>query len=167
MINLIKCLGKIQIDGIFCLIFLLVSNGFYYYYYYYKFSSGNRSMAILEDRQSGYIHLLYPTSNVCISVVVAQRIRLAKISVICVARLITSRRIWVKSQGLIKFILKTHYIFSGNIPDTPGERVPQITCSPGKRVISSPPRSTSRTETWYVTYATTPLIHSKGQPVFV
>ena len=45
-----------------------------FYYYYYQFSSGNRSMAILGDRQSGYIHLIYPTFNVSISVVVAQRV---------------------------------------------------------------------------------------------
>ena len=132
-----------------------------------KFSSGNRSMAILGDRQSGYIHLLYPTSNVSISVVVAQRVRLAKISVICVARLTTPRHIWVESQGLVQFIFKTHHVLSGNIPDTLGERVPQITCSPGKRVIPSPPRSTSRTDVWYVTYATTPLSPSKRQLVVV
>ena len=76
-------------------------------------------MAILEDRPSGYIHLLYHTSNLCISVVVAQRVRLVKISVICVARLTTSRYIWVESQSLVKFILKTHNIFSGNILDPP------------------------------------------------
>ena len=98
-------------------------------------------------------------------VVVAQRIRLASISVVRVARPTTSRYIWVESQGLIKLILKIHNIFSGNIPDTLGERVPQITCSPGERVISSLPRSTSRRESRYVTYASTPTI-SKNQPVF-
>ena len=93
---------------------------YYYYYYYYRFSSGNRSMAILEDRQSRYIHILYHTSKLHTSVVVmvAQRIRPARVSVICVARLTTPRYIWVESQGLIKFILKIHNIFSGNIPDT-------------------------------------------------
>ena len=83
------------------------------------------------------------------------------------ARLTTPRYIWVESQGLIKFILKIHNIFSGNIPDTPGERVPQITCSPGERVFSSLPRSTSKTENWYVSYATTPVIFSESQPVFI
>ena len=126
-------------------------------------------MAILEDRQSGYINILYHMFKLHTSVVVvvAQRIRLTSISVVRVARLTTSRYIWVESQGLIKFILKIHNIFSGNIPDTLGERVPQIICSPGERVISSLPRSTSRRESRYVTYASTPGIVSKSQPVFI
>ena len=126
-------------------------------------------MAILEDHQSGYINILYHMFKLHTSVVVvvAQRIRLTSISVVRVARLTTSRYIWVESQGLIKFILKIHNIFSGNIPDTLGERVPQIICSPGKRVISSLPRSTARRETWYVTYASTPAIYSKRQPVII
>ena len=100
-------------------------------------------------------------------VVVAQRIRLTTISVVRVARLTTSRYIWVESQGLIKLPLKIHNIFSGNIPDTLRERVPQITRSPGERVISSLPRSTSKRESRYVTYASTPAIHSESQPVFI
>ena len=126
-------------------------------------------MAILEDRQSGYINILYHTFKLHTSVVVVvvQRIRLTSISVVRVARLTTSRYIWVESQGLIKFILKIHNIFSGNIPDTLGERVPQIICSPGERVISSLPRSTSRRENRYVTYASTPAIYSESQPVFI
>ena len=82
-------------------------------------------MAILEDRQSDYINILYHMFKLFTSVVVvvAQRIRLASISVVRVARPTTSRYIWVESQGLIKFILKIHNIFSGNIPDTLGERI--------------------------------------------
>ena len=126
-------------------------------------------MAILEDRQLGYINILYHTFKLHTSVVVvvAQKIRLTIISIVRVARITTSRYIWVESQGLIKFILKTHNIFSGNIPDTLGERVPQIICSPGERVISSLPRSTSRRENRSVTYASTSAIHSKSQPVFI
>ena len=126
-------------------------------------------MAILEDHQSGYIHILYHTFKLhpSVVVVVPQRIWLARISVVCVARLTTPRNIRVESQGLVKFILKIHNIFSSNIPDTLGERVPQITCSPGKRAISSLPRSTPRGETWYVTYASTPATCSKSQAVFI
>ena len=133
------------------------------------FAPVDRSMAILEDRQSGYIHILYHTFKFhpSVVVVVPQRIWLARISVVCVARLTTPRNIRVESQGLVKFILKIHNIFSSNIPDTLGERVPQITCSPGERVISSLPRSTSRRENRYVTYASTPAIYSKSQPVFI
>ena len=112
-------------------------------------------MAILEDRQSGYINILYHTFKLHTSVVVvvAQGIRLTSISVVRVARPTTSRYIRVESQGPIEFTLETHNILPGNIPDTLGERVPQIICSPGERVISSLPRSTSRRENRSVTYA--------------
>ena len=108
-------------------------------------------MAILEDRQSDFGYTVYYRFNPRISIVVAQRIRLAKITIIRVSRLTTSKYIWVVSQDFIKFIFEKHYIFSGNIPDTPRERVPQIMRGPGERAVSSLPHSTSRTETWYFT----------------
>ena len=73
----------------------------------------------------------------------------------------------MEGQILIKFILKMHNIFSGNIPDTLRERVPQITCSPGERVIPSLPRSTSNREIWYLTFASMPAIYFKRQPIFI
>ena len=39
-------------------------------------------------------------------------------------RFTASRYIWVISQDPIKFIFEKHYVFSGNISDTPRERVP-------------------------------------------
>merc|ERR1712121_395490 len=66
----------------------------------------------------------------------------------------------VEGQGLINFTLKTNNI-SGDIPDTLGERVPHIIGSPGERVISSLPRSTSRRENRSVTYVSKSAIHSK------
>merc|ERR1711888_168365 len=95
-----------------------------------------------------------------------QGIRLTSISVVRVTRPTTSRDIRVEGQGPINFTLKTNNI-SGDIPDTLGERVPQIIGSPGERVISSLPRSTSRRENRSVTYASTPAIYSKSQPVFI
>ena len=47
---------------------------YYYYYYYYEFSSGNRSMAILEDRQLDFGYTIHFKFSLLISVVVAQRI---------------------------------------------------------------------------------------------
>merc|ERR1711895_12013 len=118
------------------------------------------SMAIMEDRQSGYINILYHTFKLHTSVVVVvvQRIRFTGMSVVRVARPTTSRYIRVESQSFIKFNLKTRNILSGNIPDALGERVPQIICSPGKRVISSPTCSCSRMENWSVTCDSTPAI---------
>ena len=126
-------------------------------------------MAILEDRQSVYLNIIYHISklNTSVVVVVAQRIRLASISVVRVARPTTSRYIWIESQGSIKLILKIRNILSGNTSDTLGERVPQITCSPGERIVSSPPRSTSKRESWHVTHASTSGIISKSQLVFI
>jgi len=98
--------------------------------------------------------------------VIAQRIWLAQITIQWVTGVTTSRYIWVVSQDLIKFILEKHYILSGNIPDTPRERVPQITRGIGERVISSLPRSTCRRETWYFTYASTSALCFKVQSVF-
>ena len=43
---------------------------YYYYYYYFCFAPVDRSIAILEDRQSGYIHTIYHTFKLCSSVVV-------------------------------------------------------------------------------------------------
>ena len=83
------------------------------------------------------------------------------------ARPTTSRYIRVEGQDLIKFILKIHNIFSGNIPDTSRERVPQITCSPGERAISSLPRSTSNGESWHLTFASMSAMRFKSQPVFL
>ena len=105
-------------------------------------------MAILEDRKSGYINILYHTFKLHTSVVVGvtQGIRLTSISVVRVTRPTTSRYIRVEGQGPINFTLKTNNI-SGDIPDTLGERVPQIIGSPGERVISSLPRSTSKGKT--------------------
>ena len=126
-------------------------------------------MAILEDRQSGYINILYHTFKLHTSVVVVvvQRIRLTGMSVVRVTRPTTSRYIRVESQSFIKFILKARDILPGNIPDALGERVPQIICSPGKGVISSPTRSCSRMENWSVTCDSTPAIPPKSQLVFI
>ena len=77
----------------------------------------------------------------------------------------TPRYIWVVSQDLVKFILEKHYILSSNTPDALRERVPQITRGIGERAISSLPRSTSRREIWYFTYASTSALCFKVQPV--
>merc|ERR1712055_472062 len=61
--------------------------------------------------------------------------------------------------------LEKHYILSGNTPDALRERVPQITRGIGERAISSLPRSTSRREIWYFTYASTSALCFKVQPV--
>ena len=83
------------------------------------------------------------------------------------ARPTTPRYIRVESQGPIKFILKILNTFSSNISDTSRERVPQITCSPGERAISSLPRFTSNFESWHFTFASTSAIHFKSQSVFL
>ena len=110
-------------------------------------------MAILEDRQ---LDASYYISNLYISVMVAQRIRFT-----------TPRFIRVEGQDLIKFLLKKRTMFSGNIPDTLRKRVPQTTCSPGKRAISSIPCSTSNGESWHIILASISAIHFKCQSIFL
>ena len=84
----------------------------------------DRSMAILEDRQWDTGYIIDFMFDLYISVMVAQRIWIVKISVIWVAKCTTSRYIRVEGQNLIKFIHKIHNIFSGNILDTFREQVP-------------------------------------------
>ena len=112
---------------------------------------GNQSMAILGDRQSDFFYTIYYRSNPLISIVVAQRIWLAKITVIWVSRLTAPGYIRVVSQDFVKFIFEGQDTLSSNTPDTLRKRVPQITRGPGERVIPSLPRFTSRTESWYFT----------------
>ena len=124
--------GKLIFQRFFWFIFI---KKYFYIIYYYEFSSRNWSMAILEDRQSDFGYTVYFRFDPLISIVVAQRIWFAQITIIWVSRITTSRYIWVVSQDLIKFILEKHYILSGNIPDTPRERVPQITRGIGERAV--------------------------------
>ena len=72
----------------------------------YGFALGYQSMAILEDRQLDASYTIYYISKLYISVMVAQRIQFATISIIWVAGPTTPRFIWVEGQDLIKFLLK-------------------------------------------------------------